>query len=233
MRRHRNIALFILALFLLAGCGADEADPVVTHAAPTPPAVQEEPTPQAATPVAENFKTIAVDAPFPPFSDFDDFGNVVGFDAELAQNLASRLGFDFEFVVTSYTGMVESVGSGEFDLAVSAITNPLPAEGVVYSDPYLETGQVMVVLANERELVSHTNMPPGIAVGVVADSLAGWQAATRIAGIPATDLDEYPTPGTALQALIDGLVTAVILDLDESSWTMTTPSTSRARITSS
>jgi peptide/nickel transport system substrate-binding protein len=52
-------------------------------------------------------------------------------------------------------------------------------------------------------------------VGIVADSLAGQQAAVRIAGIPATDLQEYPTPGAALQALIDGQVTGVILDHDD------------------
>lgn len=215
MNRLRYLPILLLALALLAGCGAEEEQPAATPITPLPTAVQEEPTVQAAMPAAENFKTIAIDAPFPPFSNFDDFGNVVGFDAELAQNLMARLGHDYEFVVTGYTGMLESVGNGEFDLAISAIVNPVPVDGVVYSEPYLETGQVMVVLANERELVSHANLPPGIPVGVVGNSLAGRQAATRIAGIPAADLEEYPTPGTALQALIDGQVPAVILDHDD------------------
>ncbi|NLF64040.1 MAG: transporter substrate-binding domain-containing protein [Chloroflexi bacterium] len=215
MNRLSYIPVLILVLALLAACAGDEEEPAATPTAPTPTAELQEPTVQAATPAAENFKAIAIDAPFPPFSDFDDFGNVVGFDAELAQNLMARLGYDYEFVVTGFTGMLESIGAGEFDLAISAITNQSPPEGVIYSDPYLETGQVMVVLANEQELVSHTNLPPGIPIGVVADSRAGWQAATAIAGIPATDLEEFPTPGTALQALIDGQVPAVILDHDD------------------
>jgi peptide/nickel transport system substrate-binding protein len=214
MNRLPYLLVLMLALVLLAGCGTEEPELEATPVPPTPTA-ELEPTTPPGTPRAATFKTIAVDAPFPPFSDFDDFGNVVGFDAELAQNLMSRLGYDFEFVVTRYTGMLQSVGSGEFDLAMSAITRPESDAGVLYSDPYLETGQVLVVLANESELVSHVNMPPGIPVGIVADSLAGRQAAMHIASVPASDLQEYPTSGTALQALINGQVTGVILDHDD------------------
>ncbi|MDT8306337.1 MAG: ABC transporter substrate-binding protein [Anaerolineae bacterium] len=214
MNRVYPLFILVFILALLASCRSEETEPPVTLPAPAPTAAQE-PTPASVPPAAGDYRTIAVDAPFPPFSSFDDFGNVVGFDAELAQTLMTRLGYDFEFVVTGFAGLLESVGSGEFDLAISAIATPDPDAGVRYTEPYLETGQVLVVLANEREISSYLDIPPGVPVAIIADSLAGRQAATRIAGIPGNDLVEYPTPGAALQALIDGEVKGAIIDHDD------------------
>lgn len=214
MNRVYSLFILVFILALLASCRSEEAEPPVTLPAPVPTVAQESTAP-ALTPAANNYRTIAVDAPFPPFSNFDDFGTVVGFDAELAQALMARLGYEFEFVVTGYSGMLESVGSGEFDLAMSAITTTDPNLGVSYTEPYLETGQVLVVLANEREITSHLDIPPGVPIAIIADSLAGRQAATRVAGIPPSDLLEYPTPGVALQALIDGEVQGAIIDHDD------------------
>lgn len=212
-RLHYLLLLFFMSA-LLVSCRTEEAEPEVTPLAPTP-TLDPEPATPALTPALENYRTIAIDAPFPPFSSFDDFGTVVGFDAELAQNLMARLGYDYEFVVTTFTGMLESIGAGEFDIALSAITRPDTVEGVRYTEPYLETGQVLVVLANEREITSYLAIPPGLPIGLVADSLAGRQAATRDAGIAASDLQEYPGPGAALQALIDGEIRGVIMDHDD------------------
>lgn len=214
MTRLPFVLLLVLALALLGSCRSEEPEPAVTPLAPAP-TVEPEPLPPALTPAGENYRTIAVDAPFPPFSAFDDFGTITGFDAELAQTLMGRLGYDYEFVVTAFTGMLESIGAGEFDMALSAITQADPIAGVRYSDPYLETGQVLVVLANEREIGSYLDIPRGVKIGVIADSLAGRQAATREAGLAASDLEEYSGPGAALQALIGGQIRGVILDHDD------------------
>lgn len=214
MNHIRSLFVVFFALTLLVSCRNEETEPEVTLPAATP-TVAQEPTSPARTPAAGDYRTIAVDAPFPPFSSFDDFGNVVGFDAELAQTLMTRLGYDYEFVVTGYTGMLESVGNGEFDLAMSAINTTDPGLGVSYTEPYLETGQVLVVLANEREITSYMDIPPGVPIAIVADSLAGRQAATRNVGIPSNDLLEYPTPGAALQSLINGEVKGAIIDHDD------------------
>ncbi len=214
MIRASFLLLLILAVAFAAGCGGEEPEPAMTAPAPAP-TVDPEPLPPAGTPAGENYRTIAVDAPFPPFSSFDDFGTIAGFDAELAQNLMGRLGYDYEFVVTTFAGMLESIGAGEFDLALSAISQPDPVAGVRYSDPYLETGQVLVVLANESEIGSYLEIPPGVRIGIIADSLAGRQAATREAGLAAADLEEYSGPGAALQALINGEIRGAIMDHDD------------------
>lgn len=208
--------LFIIIVLILASlvsaCRQDQTEQEAPSAPPTPTAVLE---PTETPPANDDFVTIATDAPYPPFSIFDEFGTVVGFDAELAENIMSSAGYQYEFVVTNFDGMLESVARGEFDMAMTALSEPDPVPGVVYTDPYLEVGQVLVVLANEETIVSYQAIPPGIPIGVLAGSLAGQRAAMDIAGISEDQLVQYETPGQALQGLIDGQVSGVILDHDD------------------
>lgn len=204
--------LFMIVAFAVTSCRQDTTEQQSTVEAAPPTAVVE----LTATPQGDdNFVTIATDAPFPPFALFDEFGAVVGFDSELAENLMSRTGYDYEFVVTNFDGMLQSVADGAFDMAMTALSNPDPVPGVFYSEPYLEIGQVLVVLANEETVVSYQAIPPGAPVGIVANSLAARRAATDIAEIPEDSLVEFETVGQALQGLIDGVVSGVIIDHDD------------------
>lgn len=207
-----RLFLLLISLFAFVACRQDAGEQEAT-AIPAPPTAAVEPT---VTPQGDdNFVTIATDAPYPPFAQFDEFGTVVGFDAELAENLMSRIGYDYEFVVTNFEGMLESVGRGEFDMAMTALSQPEPAPGVVYTEPYLEVGQVLVVLANEQVIVDYQAIPPGVPIGFISGSLAAQRAALDIAGIAEEALVAYETVGAALQALIDGAVSGVILDHDD------------------
>ena len=213
MRRFLTLLSLLATIFAVA-CAREEAPPQAT---PLPPTPTGEPAPTATPlpPERSQYVTIATDAPYAPFGTFDEFGNVVGFDAEIVDNIMARTGYDYEFVVTNFEGMLQSVADGEFDMAVSALTRPDPAPGIVYSEPYLEVGQVLVVLANEQEITSHGDIPPGTPIGVLADSLAGERAATEIAGIPESDLAYYDSVGQALLALRDGEVGGLIIDHDD------------------
>ena len=209
---HPLILLLVLALLLpLVACREGESEQESTPIAPTATSAA---APEAVAPAPEDetFLTIATDAPYPPFATFDEFGTVVGFDAELAESILSRTGYRYEFVVTNFDGMLESVAAGEFDMAMSALTRRDPVAGVRYTNPYLEVGQVLVVLANEQVISNYTSIPPGAPIGVLSDSPVGQRAASRIAGIPASDLQYYESAGGALQALIDGQIAGVILD---------------------
>jgi polar amino acid transport system substrate-binding protein len=221
MKAVRCARLLILIVIVTIGavvtvaCRQDDTESEATVVPATPTnAVALEPTTTPSV-ADERFVTIATDAPFPPFSSFDELGTVVGFDAKLAENLMMRAGYDYEFVVTNFHGMLESVAGGEFDVAMSALTDPEPLPGVRYSDPYLEVGQVLVVLANEQALVTYNNVPPEASIGIPTDSQAAQQAALEIAGIPEADLQRFDTVGQALQALIDGQVRGVIIDHDD------------------
>jgi ABC-type amino acid transport substrate-binding protein len=209
-------ALLIITLLLLVGCQDDTAENPTTEV-PQPTSTATRAAETQVTPEATrnpNFITVVIDAPsrFRDFADIDPFGNVVGFDADVMAELAATADFDYEFVVTSFSGLLNSVANGEFDAAMSALLIPdQPEEGLAYTDPYLEVGQVLLVRANEEELLSYTDIRPGIPIGVQRFSI-GEQTAREVVGLAEPELQFYSSPGATVQALIDNEIQGVILD---------------------
>ncbi len=203
--------LILLMLLALAACGGEEP-PAGT---PPQPTAAVAPTADLPIPADSELVVVATDAPLPPYSDFDQFGNVVGFNAAVMEALAARAGFDYEFVVTPSDGVLGSIAAGsarDFDAVMSALMIPdTPLAGVAFTQPYLEVGQVVVVLVDDKTIDSAASIRPGMAVGVLAES-AGQDAAEAL-GIDTADLfNQYERPSQLVQALIDEVVQAVILD---------------------
>ncbi len=208
--------IFVLLTIILLGtaCARDGEETAVTPLPPTPTTA---PTQEAIFPPSqEDFIVIATDAPLPPFTRFDQFGDLDGFDSRLMENIAAEANLDYEFVVTPAEGVLENLAANpgrDFDAAMSRLVIPEePMPGIAYTQPYLEVGQVLVVLADEDRFNSYQDLQPDMAIGVVQSSEAE-QVARTIVGVNAADLrDGYSNSVEALQALIDESLTAVITD---------------------
>lgn len=212
MRQQVNIVLLI-GLLWLAACNETEKRAEVTAVPPTPTS---QPTPIFTPETQRDFVVVATDAPRPPFALFDDFGVVDGFDSRVLENIASDADLAYELIVTPYEGVLANIANpntNDFDAVIANLVIPdeLP-EGIVYTDPYLEVGQVVVVLADNDTLQSYRDVTPGLLVGVVENSY-GAEVARELLGVSETDLVDYFQNGVqALQSLIDEGVTAVIID---------------------
>lgn len=207
-----------LLLWVATGCGNGEVVEETTAVPPTAPTIPTEPTaesePETAVPTREDFIVIALDAPNPPFTDFDQFGNIIGINQDIMARLASLANVEYEFVVTPYEGVLRSLAnSKDFDAVMSApatISPNLPP-GVVYTDPYLEVGQVVVVLADENEIQSYADLRPDMPIGVQANS-SGEDVALRQLGLNENNVYKYNSSASALQDLVDENLRAVIID---------------------
>ncbi|MCB9008129.1 MAG: transporter substrate-binding domain-containing protein [Ardenticatenaceae bacterium] len=209
----KRIYLLLGAFLLLAACARNNVETAVTPIPPTPTASATE---EAILPVGQpDFIVVATDAPLPPFTAFDKFGDLDGFVSRLMENIAVEADLDYEFVVTPAEGVLENLAANpgrDFDAAMSRLVIPAEApEGIAYTQPYLEVGQVLVVLADETRFNSYHDLQPGTAVGVVQNSEAE-QAARSIVGLSEADILRYNNSVEALQALVDESLTAVITD---------------------
>ncbi|MEM8860996.1 MAG: ABC transporter substrate-binding protein, partial [Chloroflexota bacterium] len=164
-----------------------------------------------------DFITVAIDAPSRnrDFAAIDEYGRVQGFDPDLMADIAAHTGIDVEFVVTNFDGMLDSVADGEFDAAISEIIIPgeVP-EGIVFTNPYLSVGQVLVVRANNDSVNSPADLSSDNRIGVEAAS-AGAQTARTVLNIRGGQIFEFESTPAALQGLIDQEVDAVIVDSDD------------------
>jgi peptide/nickel transport system substrate-binding protein len=210
----RFLAFFFL--LILAACADKQGEVGVTAVAPTPttPAIQ--PTASLAPIADDDFLIIATDAPDPPFTNFDEFGEVIGFNDAIMENIAAIAHFQgYEFVVTPHEGVLESIANkttDDFEAVMSVLVIPEEGlEGIAYTAPYLEIGQVMVVLADNTAVQSYRDLPPNAIVGVRRNS-RGEEAARTVVGLPDDRIQLYDSSEDSLQALINEAVQAVILD---------------------
>ena len=80
---------------------------------------------------------VGTSADFPPF-EYMENDKMLGFDIDLMNYIAARIGYGVEFVNMSFDKLIPAVISGEVDCAISAITATDERESVVdFTRPYL------------------------------------------------------------------------------------------------
>ena len=90
---------------------------------------------------------------YQPMSYLDpETGRYVGFDAELAEDLAESLGVDLEYVETSWPTLMDDTLAGKFDLAICGITvTDIRKEQALMSDGYLENGKTLLCRVEDAD----------------------------------------------------------------------------------
>ena len=77
-------------------------------------------------------------------------GCYVGFDVELAEDLAGSLGVEVEYVETSWPTLMDDTLAGKFDLAICGITiTDARKEQALMSDGYFENGKTVLCRAED------------------------------------------------------------------------------------
>ncbi|MFJ8235470.1 transporter substrate-binding domain-containing protein [Ureibacillus sp. NPDC094379] len=133
-----KLFLFILALVIsiLAACGST---------------TKEETTTNADAQQAEEKKVLRVgtSADYAPFEFIDTkvSDEIIGFDIDLANLIAERLGYELKITNTDFNSLIPGVQADKFDFVISGMTPTEEREKVVdFSIPYYETEQYMVSL---------------------------------------------------------------------------------------
>ena len=90
---------------------------------------------------------------YQPMSYLDpETGRYVGFDAELAEDLAAELGVELEYVETSWPTLMEDTLAGKFDLAICGITvTEARQEQALMSVGYFGNGKTVLCRAEDAE----------------------------------------------------------------------------------
>lgn len=91
--------------------------------------------------------------PFGVMEFFDENNKPAGIDVDIAQEISSRLGVKMELSNYGWDELFAKTESGEIDLAISSITiTPDRQKEVLFSDPYFNGGQVIVVRSDNQDI---------------------------------------------------------------------------------
>ncbi len=96
---------------------------------------------------------VGMDASFPPFEWYGEDQRLMGFDVDLADELARRMNLRAEFVNAGFDTLYEGLFAQHYDISVSALPyDRLRTRDVAYSDIYFRGGEMLVVRSDERKV---------------------------------------------------------------------------------
>jgi len=151
--------------------------------------------------------TVGSDIPYPPFEQGKP-GNYTGFDIELMEAIAEKMGRTAEFQDTSFETIFRDVAQGKFEAVISAATiTPEREKAVAFSDPYYLSEQA--ILVKEGSDITGLADLEGKIVGA-QQGTTGLELGKEKAN--ASELRPYPEGPDAVNALKSGTVEAVIID---------------------
>ncbi len=111
--------------------------------------------------------TIGVEVGYPPFEDYAEDGTTeIGYDIDFANALAEKLGVEINFINTAWDGIFQGIDVN-YDCVISAVTiNDERKETMLFSDPYINNYQAVVVLPSyEKEITGFKDLD-GLAIAV-------------------------------------------------------------------
>jgi len=182
--------------------------------------IQADPTLKAMLPAAmqtAGFK-VASDIPYPPWEMFvGDTSQPTGFDYDLSQALAAKIGVKADFIETKFDSIILSLQSGKNDVAMSDMYDNMSRQKVLDFVDYAEDGTSILVLKGNPKNVGGLDTLAGQAVGcekgtTQAVMLENLNKQFQSAGKPAMTINQYPDQPSALLAVQSGKVVGDLTD---------------------
>ncbi len=113
---------------------------------------------------------IGTEGTYPPFTFKNDKGELEGFDVEIANEVAKRLGVKAEFVPTEWKAMFAGLDSERFDVIANQVgINDKRKEKYDFSVPYTVSGEQIIVHKDNTSIQSLEDLK-GKKVGVTQGS---------------------------------------------------------------
>ena len=154
----------------------------------------------------EDVLVMGTNAGFKPF-EYKQGDQVVGFDVDLAQEIARATGKQLKIEDMSFDGLLPALDSGQVDMVVAGMSvTPERAKNALFSDPYYSAAQRMIVAKGSpiRNKFQLTGRRVGVQLGTTGDTLAA-----KLTGVK---VSQFPTAPSVLTELNAGRVDVAILD---------------------
>lgn len=150
--------------------------------------------------------TFAMSGLYPPLN-FKKDGQLTGFDVEIGNEIAKRIGLEANPVTNPWETIIQGLKANKYDAIIGSMTaTPDRDKQVDFTNPYYLSGAQIFVAAGNSEITSKDDLKDKT-VGVIQAST--WK---DMAEELSDDVKAYPTDVNALQDLAIGRIDAVITD---------------------
>lgn len=153
--------------------------------------------------------TVGSDIPYPPF-EMGKAPNYEGYDVELMEAVAEKLGRTAEFQDTAFDTIFRDLAQGRFEAVASATTITDEREETVdFTNPYYFSEQAILVKEGGDELEDAealSGLTVGVQQGTTGEEFVEEQ-------VDADEMRSYPQGPDAVNALKSGVLDAVVIDI--------------------
>lgn len=151
---------------------------------------------------------VAINPGFVPFEQIEG-GQLTGFDVDLANALADKLGKKAVFDQMPFTSLLAAVKSGRADIAISGILDtPERRKEVAFSTPYVYDSFVMTVSSSNQSVTKLSDLAQSkiaVQVGTVPEEFVKEK-------LPSATLVTVQDTPSAFQLVAQGRADAVVTD---------------------
>ena len=207
----RNLILILLLCFsltmVLSGCSSANND-----AEKTPAPAQTDTSWQDIQ--DKGYFVMGLDDAFPPMGFRDEKNEIVGFDIDLAKEVAKRLGVDVKFQTIVWESKLEEINSGNIDVIWNGFSvTPERQKEYLFTKPYIKNRQVIVVTADSpiKTKADLEGKKVGIQAGSSAQDAVLADKATY--EVIKDNLFEFDDNVMAMKDLKGGGLDAVVVDI--------------------
>lgn len=153
----------------------------------------------------ESRMIVGVSADFPPFS-FMQEGKIVGFDIDIIEEIARRMGKKIEFKNMPFGTLLPSLQLGSIDVIASGLTaTPERAKKVLFTTPYLDDGPLVIVSNKKMPVLTIADLK-----GKEVTVNEGYTADQYISKIAGLVIMRLKSPAQAFLALKSGRAAAFV-----------------------
>lgn len=155
----------------------------------------------------------STDPAYPPQSSRTPDGELEGFDIDVTNEIAKRLGVDVEYVTPAFNAIISGGWSGRWDLSVGSVTiTPERQKVLLFTPPYYYTPASIAIHSETSDIQDTESDLDGKKIGVCVECSYQFylQKKLNIPGespeyvVDDADVKTYDTDTTAIQELAVG-----------------------------
>ena len=216
MKKFLSMALALTMALSLAACGGNSTSGSAAPAASAPAA-----SAPAASAEAPELKTVeagklimSTNAQFPPYEMVADDGSFEGIDVEVAQAIADKLGLELVVDDMDFDAALLAAQNGQSDIVMAGVTVNAERQQVMeFSDSYA-TGVQVVIVKEDSPIASVDDLSNAEMIGCQKATTGYIYCSDTVenGGYGEDHVTAYDTGATAVMALVNGQVDAVVID---------------------
>ncbi|EOS57638.1 cystine transport system substrate-binding protein [Paenibacillus barengoltzii J12] len=214
-----TLSAVLLVVLALTGCGSNNNGNNAPSSAPSNNTANGGSSANADSNLLNEIKTagvikVGLMGTYAPYNFLNDNKEIDGFDADIAKEVAKRLGVKVEFAPQEFSGLIPSLQAGKIDAIISQVTiTDERKQQIDFTQPYI-TNQVKIIVKEDNNSITKLEDFKGKNIGVgLGTNDESYLRNDVLPQVGNFEIKTYDDVITSLQDLNAGRIDATINNL--------------------